>query len=113
MSPVRYGRHTLRCCQGDGLPSGEEQYFSQFGDRHASVFMQSKAQFFLVFHRGAQGTMRCYKVCLMFADPAEDCPLSSAQNEHAVWVVEVKPVQAIMSIMTTIVISIAYEECIL
>ena len=50
--------------------------------------------------------MQCYKVCLIFADPGPQ----SADNEHAVWVVEVKAVKAIMSTITIIVINIAYEE---
>ena len=108
MSDVHLSRYQFHCCEGDGLPSGEEQYFSQFGDRHASVFMQSKGQFFYIFHRGAPGTMRCYKVCLIFAD--SNSPQSS-DTDHAVWVVEVRPVQAIMSTITIIVINIAYEEC--
>ena len=46
LSTVHLSHYEFRCFAEDGLPSGEEQYFSQFGDRHASVFMQSKAQFF-------------------------------------------------------------------
>ena len=107
MSDVHLSRYQFRCCEGDGLPSGEEQYFSQFGDRYASVFMQSKGQFFYIFHRGAPGTMRCYAVCAIFADSSPQ----SADTDHAVWVVEVRPVQAIMSTITIIVINNAYEEC--
>ena len=116
LSDVHLSRYVFRCFSGDGLPSGEEQYFSQFGDRHASVFMQSKAQFFYIFHRGSPGTMRCFKACLVFADHG---PLSSVRSsggggggeagkdEQVVWVVEVRPVQAIMSTITIIVIKIA------
>ena len=108
MSDAHLSRYTFRCCREEGLPSGEEQYFSQFGDRHASVFMQSKAQFFYIFHRGAPGTMKCYKVCLIFADPHSP---QSSDTERVVLVVEVKSVQAIMSTITIVVINIAYEEC--
>ena len=101
-------RYEFCCCKGDGLPSGEEQYFSQFGDRFASVFMQSKGQFFYIFHRGAPGSMQCYKVCTIFAD--HNSPQSS-DTDKVVWVVEVKTQQAIMSTITIIVINIAYEEC--
>ena len=48
MSDAHLSRYEFRCCKGDGLPSGEEQYFSQFGDRHSSVFMQSKGRFFFI-----------------------------------------------------------------
>ena len=77
-------RYEFFCFSGSGLPSGEEQYFSQFGDRHASVFMQSKAQFFYVFHRGAAGTMKCCKVCLIFAvhDHAVHDHAVHAHNKH-------------------------------
>ena len=108
MSDVHLPRYEFRCCAGDGLPSGEEQYFSQFGGRHASVFMQSKAQFFYIFHRGAPGTMRRYKVCLIFADSNSPQP---SDAEQAARVVEVRRVQAIMSTITIIVINIAYDEC--
>ena len=106
-------RYEFFCFSGSGLPSGEEQYFSQFGDRHASVFMQSKAQFFYVFHRGAAGTMKCCKVCLIFADHSTvPSPQDAVDNdEHVVRVVQVTPISAIMATITTIVINIAYEEC--
>ena len=110
MSDVHLSHYEFRCCSGDGLPSGEEQYFSQFGDRHASVFMQANEHFFYIFHRGVPGSMQCYKVCLIFADPdTVNSPLSD--NEHAVWVVEGKPVEDIMATITIIVITTAYEEC--
>ena len=51
--------------------------------------------------------MKCYKACLLFADPNSLQPLDG----QAVWVVEVKQVQAIMSTITIIVINIDYEEC--
>ena len=109
LSDVHLSRYHFCCRVGDELPSGEEQYFSQFGDRHASVWMQSKAQFFYVFHRGAPGSMRCYKVCLIFADETggEESGEASGEAGRAVWVVEVKPVTAIMSTITIIVINIA------
>ena len=46
--------------------------------------------------------MRCYKVCLISTDPHS--PMSS-DTEQAVWVVEVRPVQAIVSTITVIVIN--------
>ena len=106
LSHVHLSVYEFHCFAGDGLPSGEEQYFSQFGDRHASVFMQSKAQFFYVFHRGDPGSMRCFKVCLIFAEDSGEGS-DEAGAEQAVWVVEVKSAQAIMSTITIIVINIA------
>ena len=87
MFDVHLSHYEFRSCSGDGLPSGEEQYFSQFGDRQSSVFIQSKAQFFYISHRGAPGSLKCYKVCLVFADSntVNNSPLS--YNEHPVWVV--------------------------
>ena len=61
-----------------------------FDNRNVSVFMQSKAQFFYVFHRGAVGTMSVHKICCIPADPED-----ADDEEQAVRVVEVKPVKAI------------------
>ena len=106
LSDVHLSHYHFCCRRGDELPSGEEQFFSQFGDRHLSVFMQSKVQFCYVFRRRAPGTMRCYKLCLIFGD--DETGEGNVQGRgRAVWVVEVKPVTAIMSINTIIVINIA------
>ena len=50
--------------------------------------------------------MRCFKVCLIVAEDSGEGS-DEAGAERAVWVVEVKQVQAIMSTITIIVINIA------
>ena len=106
LSTVHLSRYEFRCFAGDGLPSGEEQYFSQFGDRHASVFMQSKAQFFLHLRPRSTGDHEVLQSVPHFAEDSGEGS-DEAGAEQAVWVVEVKPVQAIMSTITIIVINIA------
>ena len=115
MSPVHMRSYEFFCFSDDGLPSGEEQYFSMFGDRNSSVFLQSKGQFFFIFHRGSAGTMKVYKACLIFADddsvPCPESmdllgPVEQEAAERAVWVVEVKPVQAMRSIIRIATITI-------
>jgi hypothetical protein len=96
MSTVHLQKYEFYTFRGSGLPSGEEQYFSMFGDRHSAVFMQSKAQFFWIFHRGAPGTMRVFKAGLIFGDDDDNtvpCPPSDEHvKQNVVWVVELKPV---------------------
>ena len=106
LSHVHLSVYEFHCFAGDGLPSGEEQYFSQFGDRHASVFMQSKAQLFLHLPPWRTGVHEVLQSVPHFVEDNGEGN-DEAGAEQAVWVVEVKPVQAIMSTITIIVINIA------
>ena len=43
-------------------PMDATTFFGLFRDQNASVWMQSKAQFFWVFHRGEVGNVRAFKI---------------------------------------------------